>query len=235
MRPRLLDLFACAGGAAVGYTRAGFDVWGVDIEWRKAYPYPLLVADALAVLGDKAFVGMFDAIHASPPCQENSRTRCLREAQGGSVKENGQDLLAPVREALEAIGKPYVIENVPDAPMRADLVLCGTQFGLGIWRDGERRPLKRHRWFESNIDLSELALPCQHDTGRPLGVYGRPSDNIPKGGQTAKNVDEAQRLMGIDWMSRWDDLKEALPPLYTHHIGCQLHAVVSTRRIEAVA
>ena len=30
-KPNLLDLFCCAGGAGVGYIKAGFDVIGVDI------------------------------------------------------------------------------------------------------------------------------------------------------------------------------------------------------------
>jgi hypothetical protein len=31
-RPLLLDLFCCAGGAAEGYHRAGFDVLGVELR-----------------------------------------------------------------------------------------------------------------------------------------------------------------------------------------------------------
>lgn len=101
---RLLDLFCCAGGASRGYADAGFEVWGVDIEPRRAYPYKLLVADALDVLADRAFMALFDAAAVSPPCQENTRLQHLRDAQGGTVKATGGDLIGPVRELLTGLG-----------------------------------------------------------------------------------------------------------------------------------
>ncbi|MEO6041262.1 MAG: hypothetical protein ABIP41_05125, partial [Croceibacterium sp.] len=69
-KPLLLDLFCCAGGAGVGYSRAGFDVIGVDIVPRPSNPLPFLQADALTL--DPKFIALFDAIHASPPCQSYS-------------------------------------------------------------------------------------------------------------------------------------------------------------------
>lgn len=47
-RPLLLDLFSCAGGAAVGYHLAGFDVHGVDVADRPNYPFLRHRGDALA-------------------------------------------------------------------------------------------------------------------------------------------------------------------------------------------
>jgi hypothetical protein len=46
-------------------------------------------------------------------------------------------------------------------------------------------------------------------------------DEIPKGGHTAKTIEEAREAMGIDWMI-WGELVEAIPPVYTHTIGKQL-------------
>lgn len=229
MKPRLLDLFCCAGGMSVGYSRTGFDVWGCDKLHRKDYPFPCLVANALDVLADDAFTGLFDVIHASPPCQDNSRTQHLRNAQGKTVKEDGADLLVPVREALvrwaQRTGGIYVIENVPGATVTNPLTLCGSSFGLAV---------RRHRLFESNALL--MGLPCDHDRqGRPVGVYGSMSDDIPQGGRTARTMAEAGAAMGIDWMNRWDDLKEAIPPAYAEHIGSQLLAAVANSAEREVA
>lgn len=205
---------------SVGYQRAGFTVTGCDLVYRKDYPFPVLVADALDVLADERFCDLFDVIHASPPCQENSRTQHLRDAQGKSVTDLGRDLLVPVREALQKwaqrTGGLYVIENVEGAAMDGT-VLCGSSFGLRV---------RRHRLFESNLLL--LAPPCDHQgQGRPVGVYGSLSDDIPSGGRTARTLAEAGEAMGIDWMTRWDDMKEAIPPAYAEWIGSQLSAALS--------
>lgn len=203
-RPRLLDLFSGAGGAAMGYHRAGFDVIGVDIKPQPHYPFPFIRADVMTT----DWAG-FDAIHASPPCQPFTRAGHLMRAQGGSTSE--PDLVEPIRQRLIASGLPYVIENVEGAPIEG-VFLCGSSFGLEA---------RRHRLFESNHLL--LGVHCQHrEQGRPIGVYGRPGDEVPQGGRTAKDVPEAQRALGIDWMPRWEELKQAIPPAYTEHIGRQL-------------
>src|SRR6185312_3124266 len=114
-RPRLLDLFCGAGGAAMGYHRAGFDVVGVDIEDQPHYPFRFVKADALTALGEVG--GMwtgFDAIHASPPCQFATNMSNRWRGTGGTADVH-LNLLTPVRELLRAIGLPYVIENVPGA------------------------------------------------------------------------------------------------------------------------
>lgn len=193
----------------MGYHRAGFDVVGVDIVSRPDYPFDFVKADALEFLDCGGAEG-FDVIHASPPCQAFTRAGRLREAQGGKV--SSPDLLEPVRERLRSIGKPYIIENVPEAPLIDPLILCGSSFGLRV---------RRHRAFETRPVLV-MRPPCNHGTqGRPIGVYHVMGDSIPNGGRTARTLEEGQLAMGIDWM-QWPELKEAIPPVYTEFIGKQL-------------
>lgn len=197
----------------MGYHRAGFEVVGVDIDPQPRYPFEFHRADALAF-----DLSGFDAIHASPPCQEYSSTRHLRDAQGGTGRTEA--LLPQVRALLRSSGLPYVIENVERAPLESPVILCGSMFGLGVQRPEGWRPLRRHRGFESSVRLQQL--PDGHRSqGRPLGVYGSMRDDIPHGGQTVASLEEGREIMGIDWM-RWSDLIEAIPPVYTEYVGLAL-------------
>ena len=206
---RLLDLYCKAGGASKGYRLAGFEVVGVDIKKQKRYPYEFIQADCLELMKDMNFLKSFDVITASPPCQTHSITQHLRNAQGNSTDKI--DLIPQTREALIASGKPYVIENVPGAPLINPIQMCGSYFGLKV---------RRHRRFESNLPI--VGSPCDHkNQGKPVGVYGSMRDEIPKGGHTAKSIEEAREAMEIDWMI-WGELIEAIPPIYTREIGMQL-------------
>jgi DNA (cytosine-5)-methyltransferase 1 len=201
LKPRLLDLFCGAGGAAMGYYRAGFEVVGVDIKPQPRFPFEFHQADAMTFP-----LNGFDAIHASPPCQDHVRAR------GGAAKHGTGWMLPATRERLQAGTAPWVIENVPGAPMRADFRLCGCHFGL--------RRLKRERWFETSWRGSAIRPACHHPeptisvtgTGTPTGtwkVYG----SLP--------LSVFQEVMGIDWMKR-AELSQAIPPAYTEFIGRQL-------------
>lgn len=217
---RVLDLFCGAGGASMGYYRAGFEVVGVDIKPQPRYPFLFYQADALEFLArnGKEVLRTFDLIHASPPCQAFTIAGNLARAQGKQASRI--DLLTPIRPLLERSHMPYVIENVKGAPLRDPVVLCGSTFGLKV---------RRHRLFESNLPLYALG-PCKHrEQGRPVGVYYALGDSIPKGGTTAKTLEEAQEAMGIDWMT-WPELKEAIPPAYTEWIGRQLIGQLKTSR-----
>lgn len=205
---RVLDLFCGAGGASMGYHRAGFEVVGVDIKPQPDYPFTFIQADALEE--GMSLAPLFDLIHASPPCQAFSITGNLARAQG--KEQSTVDLLTPLRPLLEATGLPYVIENVKGAPLRDPMVLCGSMFGLKV---------RRHRLFESNL-LLQPPGPCRHkEQGKPVGVYHTLNDSIPFGGTTARTLEEGQEAMGIDWMP-WKSLKEAIPPAYTEWIGQQI-------------
>ncbi len=193
-RPKLLDLFCGAGGCAVGYHRAGFDVVGVDIKPQPRYPFAFVEGDAIAYLHD-ADLSSFDAIHASPPCQAFTNARVIH-------KRKHPDLLGPTRDLLQKTGLPWVIENVPGAPMRADALLCGSMFG--------QRKLIRHRCFEFNEPRAFLLPPCDH-AKETISVFGH-------GGHVYHGVAEWREIMGIDWMTR-DELAQAIPPAYTKWIG----------------
>ena len=216
---RLLDLYCKAGGASKGYADAGFEVTGIDIKKQKRYPFEFIQADCLEIVQDLDYLRTFDVIAASPPCQTHSRTKHLRDAQGGTTTKI--DLIPQTREALIASGKPYVIENVPGAPLMKPVQFCGSSFGLKV---------RRHRLFESNLELTGSV--CKHkEQGKPIGVYGAMNDTAQGldkttgkyviGGSTAKTVEEAREAMGIDWMI-WGELVEAIPPVYTRAIGKQL-------------
>jgi DNA (cytosine-5)-methyltransferase 1 len=215
----LLDLYCKAGGASKGYADAGFEVVGIDIKKQKRYPFEFIQADCLEILQDLDYLRTFDVIAASPPCQTHSRTKHLRDAQGGTTTK--VDLIPQTREALIASGKPYVIENVPGAPLIKPVQFCGSSFGLKV---------RRHRLFESNLELTGSV--CKHkEQGKPIGVYGAMNDTAQGldkttgkyviGGSTAKTVEEARQAMGIEWMI-WGELVEAIPPVYTRTIGKQL-------------
>lgn len=204
---KLLDLFCGAGGAAAGYALAGWHVTGVDLRPQHRYPLmDLIQGDALAVLDDLAFCRTFDAIHASPPCQRYS------VATPADRRHRHPDLVATVRVALDRTGVPYVIENVPGAPLRPDVILCGSMFGLDV---------QRHRLFESNTGI-RTPLECRH-TGDALSVYGHAPQRWRGGTRTPVSFAEAGAAMGVEWMSS-AEIVQAIPPVYTEHLGRLLQA-----------
>ncbi|GIG27155.1 hypothetical protein Cde04nite_33990 [Cellulomonas denverensis] len=195
----------------MGYRRAGFDVVGVDIDPQPRYPFEFHQGDALKFLLEHH--GEFDAFHASPPCQAYTLAQRI---QGN----DHPDFIAATRSAFELIGKPWVIENVPGSPLNHPVTYCGASFpGLRVYR---------HRLFESSIPLTP---PTHAEHSAPLTKMGRRL----QGGHFMHVVgnftgaQDARDAMGIQWMTR-DELREAIPPAYTEHIGRQLIA-----HVEAVA
>lgn len=217
---KMIDLYCCAGGAAMGYHKAGFDeIIGVDIVDRPNYPFEFVKMDAFeflrtADLSDVSF------LHASPPCQCYSKLKHL----SGNVEKwekTHVDLVAPTREALIKIGKPFVIENVEGSPLINPIKLYGSQF--------PNLYTQRPRLFESNISLKEPVNPkVKHKTGK-LG-YGPAEDGFitVAGIRPQRGMNEVQTrlyygfaLGGIDWMSL-EELTQAIPPAYTEFIGKQI-------------
>lgn len=239
-RPRALDLFCGAGGAAMGLHRAGFDVTGVDNRPQPRFPFAFIQADALASPVDLA---AFDLIWASPPCQAHTALSKMWNAR------RHEDRIPATRALLKASGRPYVIENVPGAPLRATIRLCGTMFGLGTKCGAE---LRRHRWLETSFMV--LQPECRHgwsvigvygghvrDRCRTVGVYGegcRDASSDPRqrvrtvtvtGHTPQQNVvrnrvrqtytaDDARAAMGMPWATI-AGLSQAIPPAYAEFIG----------------
>jgi len=195
-KPRLLDLFCGAGGAAMGYHRAGFEVVGVDIAPQPHYPFEFHQADWEDGLEGYPHLD-FDAIHASPPCQHYAPVTRWR----GDAADH-PDLLQPVVNHLRDIGIPWIVENVPYAPLRPDFVLCGSMFGL---------PVRRHRWFLTSWSGFDLVPPCDHKrTDLPF---------MHKGERAFADA------MGCTWMTN-REAREAIPPAYTEYLGGQLLAAM---------
>jgi DNA (cytosine-5)-methyltransferase 1 len=230
-KPRIVVLGCGAGGSSTGYHRAGWEVVGVDFLPQPNYPFEFIQADALTFLGDwndqtpnewfeACGTSVFAAIHASMPCQ-----RWTAYKRRGEHVRHREDLVTPLRPLLEATGLPYVIENVPGAPLVSPVRLCGSSFGLDI---------RRHRLFETNWPLQGLA--CDHSWQTPrfpaatnraamsrrtieIGVY-----RIP--------LERQKEAMQVDWSVTLHELSQMVPPAYTEHIGHQLAAYVE---LEAAA
>jgi len=221
-KPRLLDTFCKAGGAGMGYHRAGFEVVGVDIEAQQNYPFEFIKGDAIEYIRQHGHE--FDAIHASPPCQRYSALKRF-------ARQEHKALVAPTREALELLGKPYVIENVPGAPLINPIILCGSMFNLHTGEWG----LKRHRLFECNFYIL-MSMECNHrsksiglfgdkarDTGAEKRHYSKPKATRGKPTDVKRSFTQAQEAIGIGWMNI-KELCQAVPPAYTEYIGKQLLA-----------
>lgn len=201
---KMLDLFCCEGGAGMGYHMAGFDVTGVDVEQQPRYPFAFVCDDALEYLAEHG--GEYDAIHASPPCQAYSHLT------PDAHKSKYPKLIPQLREMLQQLGKPYVIENVAGArhELENPVMLCGSMFGLRT---------QRHRYFETNFHIAAPGA-CDHSL-IPLLVTTASKASREKRfalGMKPKSVKNAPAAYGIDWMS-CEGLKECIPPAFTAFIG----------------
>jgi DNA (cytosine-5)-methyltransferase 1 len=207
-RPLVLDLFCGAGGAAVGYHRAGFDVIGVDIAPQPHYPFEFHRYDALEFVERGLYSTRLRAIHASPPCQFYSVMSHCRPG----LAANYPDLIGPTRTLLERTGLPWVIENVMDARawMRDPIMLCAHTFGYELYR---------HRLFEANFPLRE-PVHLAHTKPASRAGHWTPGTVMSVAGHFAP-VAHAREIMDIDWMAR-DEMGEAIPPYYTRYVGAQL-------------
>lgn len=197
----------------MGYHRAGFEVVGVDIKPQRNYPFQFHQGDAMHWLRTGIPSG-FDAVHASPPCQDHSM---LKNSAG--LHGTGWMLQATL-DAFRAQSLPWVVENVVGAALPSAVELCGATFGLGA----SGMDLPRHRRFELSFPM--LVPPCQHRPGKTMGVYGH-GTNAWHRKKLGRNltVAEMREAMGCPWMTR-EELSQAIPPAFTEYIGSELIAHV---------
>ena len=193
-RPRVADLYCCAGGAAIGLAEAGFEVVGFDIKPSKNYPFEIHQANALDV-----DLSGFDLVWASPPCQAHTQLKVT-----SSIKH--ECFIERTREKLRRSGKPYIIENVPNAPLIDPIKLDGHMFGLGI---------VRQRWFESSHFLF---------TPSPI-VRKRFAGQVRFAGPEYVSDAQLRAAMGIShYMNRYES-RQAIPPVYAFYLANQMRQV----------
>jgi C-5 cytosine-specific DNA methylase len=240
-RVRVLDLFCCAGGAALGIRQA-FDaagkrveIVGVDIKPRPRYPFRFVLGDALE---HARRAGEFDFVWASPPCQRYS------VATPQAARRRHPDLMARTRDLLLAAGVPFLIENVPGAPLIDPVVLCGSMFESdrnllwdyvqGTHRDdsddtlltrmlsgteGRRMQVRRHRLFEPH-GFAVRRMACEHRLSAPAievaGGLGRQSGAHRK----AWHAWMAKAALGIPaWHGMTGkETTQCVPPAYAKYI-----------------
>lgn len=216
---KVLDLFCGAGGAAMGYHRAGYDVVGVDLSPQPNFPFDFIRADALE---PPVNLRAFDLIHASPPCQAYT-TMNNRRWSDGTMRRKHETLIGATREMLKSSGVPYVIENVAGAVRKLvnPIRLTGEMFGLGV---------HRARYFECDPFILAPPVPARQENAVP--VYGKLDGRrlwTRKDGTELRapdNLEEPSEAMGIDWME-WDELRESIPPAYTEYIGRQMKQTIA--------
>lgn len=186
------------------------EIVGVDINPQGNYPFKFIQGCAVDFIELNPMARDFDFIWASPPCQKYTK----KSANWGRKRTHWidhPDLISPVRERLLKLDAHWVIENVPGAPIRHDLMLCGSMFGLRI---------RKHRYFEASFPLTAPETACRHE-----GLYN------PWQG-SGRSADKLREAMGIDWLpisggaSRkrgyTGDLFNAIPPpAYSEYIGKQ--------------
>lgn len=206
----------------MGYYQAAQDlgidieITGIDIEEQPNYPFNFIRANAIdymALHGD-----IYTHIHASPPCQKYSQSTAQFRKEGKVYT----DILTDITELIIKSGKPGVIENVTNSPVRPDIVLRGDMFGLRVLR---KRHFQLENWFMMCPMLpKKIGTVSDKDY---ITVIGKGSWSNSKKDRRHKpawakdmTIKQARGYaMGIDWMKDDYEFSEAIPPAYTRYIG----------------
>ena len=218
---KVLDLYCGCGGATKGLQNAGFEVTGID---NKPMPYycgnEFIQCDINEITTE--FIRSFDLVWASPPCQ-------LFSVGTLGVKDRETkypNLIEKTRKLLLNSHVPFIIENVPNAPLRKDLMLCGEMFDLRVIR---------HRIFEIEGFKVEQPKHLKHKRsvckGEAIGVWngGKPGGFGKRsyymqvaghgGNSYSFKLEDWQKAMGINWIHKKKYLTQCVPPAYSEYIG----------------
>ncbi len=217
---KVLDLYCGGGGAAKGYVDAGFEPVGIDISPQPKYPYKFIQADALKIMRDVSFLRSFDLIHASPVCKRYSNI-----TRTAGTQNKHPDDIPVVRRLLLKSGIPFVIENVPLAPLKNYVLLCGTMFGLNV---------EKHRLFECHPAVWFPPATCNHY--KKVAKHGRPPDRKKEFAAVSGHFSDVvfcQDAMGIHWLGQ-KELALAIPPAYTLWVGEQMKTLLHNNEIKQI-
>ncbi len=214
---KILDLYCGAGGAAKGLKQVfpNSKIIGVDnvLNKKEEYPYDFRWSAIEVMLGlYPRLIKYADFIWASPPCQKY--TYATKGARNKGKKY--PDMVGFTRDLLLSSGKPFVMENVPAAPIRRDLILDGTMFGMKIIR---RRVFEIH------------GFKCkQPPKGKKIGTVkgGQYVTVAGHGGDGKASLKAWQDAMEIDWIKDKKSLANAVPPRYARYIGEQFKKHILT-------
>lgn len=192
------------------------EIVGIDIKPQPRYPFKFIQGDWSTHVY-RAFES--DFIWASPPCQAHTALRTMWNSKPHD------DFVSATRDALLRINRPWVIENVPGAPLYNPVKLCGSMFGLGCTNPVAE--LRRHRLFEASFPVTPME--CSHHRNRKrrtIGIHGegcRDARRKNDRGIQDFTVRHGREAMQIDWMTI-AELCEAIPPAYSEYIARQFDA-----------
>lgn len=201
---KFLDLFCCCGGISKGFnnTFPNSEITGIDITNNHKYPYNFIHKDIFDL--PLSFFEQFDLIHASPPCQH------YFYGINQEHRNDFPDLVDKTRQLLLKIGKPFTLENIPNSPLRKDLILCGEMFDLRVIR---------HRIFEIHGFTIPQLKHKQHK--KPIDKkhswYAQIAGN--GGNSYSYRIEDWQKAMDINWVNDRKHLTQMIPPKYYEYIS----------------
>jgi C-5 cytosine-specific DNA methylase len=216
---KILDLFCCCGGASTGLSDSGKNkIVGVDVIGNHNYPFEFIKSDVFKL--EESFFNEFDFIWASPPCQFYIPTNKYKDTRH-------PDFIPITRELLLRAEKPFVIENVPGAPIRKDLMLCGEMFSLKIIR---HRLFEIHGFTVLNPEHKRHKLSVMNGTaigcysgGINPGFYGDKDKQKAyrerrKTIRPSSDIKDWQDALGVNWVNDKTHLTQMIPPAYSNYI-----------------
>lgn len=209
----ILDTYCGEGAVSLGLKLAfpNARITGVDIlNYKRRYLYNFVQADAPIYIVENGH--KYDFIWASPPCQHYSKATAQQRQLGVLYS----DLVQSTRDALIQTGVPYIIENVPQAPLRSPITLCGQMFR-------SRVRLLRHRIFEANFRIEQP----EHVSHKGLVRGATPQDDFAVVVLNAWNSNDysdntkdvwARAMGGTNWMTM-KGMSQAVPPVYAIYLA----------------